>query len=427
MEGIEILLSDTERKHLILTGKNGSGKTSVLEGIVTFLNWMLKSSDTSTKARINEIVKQYEKYGKEVEIAKQRLAGPISEEYTSQDYEKDYSVAKSFTSAFPKSIVIENVPVQLFSEVKNDNEVRNNLNHPEGMEGLNALWKRGEFILKFFEAKRDFDPKESGGPKKIEIDRAPDIRENVNKDFVQHLINQRFAFLDLKDRGEIDQAEEIEKWFQNFERTLKNIFEDESLEFVLTRPNFNYNIVIKNRNPFNINQLSDGYGMFLSIISEIMMRMDNPSNQSSQIYNLQGIVLIDEIETHLHIDLQKKILPFLTDFFPKIQFIVTTHSPFVLSSIANAVIYDLEKQIRVEDLSGYSVEGIIEGYFDNEKYSESIKKKINEYEELMERDTLNDSQKDRLYFLDQYLEELPDFMSPELQVKIQQIKLAKLV
>ena len=49
----------------------------------------------------------------------------------------------------------------------------------------------------------------------------------------------------------------------------------------------------------------------------------------SRIYDVQGIALVDEIETHLHIDLQKKILPFLTNFFPKIQFIVTTHSPFV--------------------------------------------------------------------------------------------------
>lgn len=41
------------------------------------------------------------------------------------------------------------------------------------------------------------------------------------------------------------------------------------------------------------------------------------------------LFLVDEIETHLHVDLQKKVLPFLISFFPKIQFIVTTHSPFV--------------------------------------------------------------------------------------------------
>lgn len=44
-------------------------------------------------------------------------------------------------------------------------------------------------------------------------------------------------------------------------------------------------------------------------------------------------------------------MPFLTSFFPNIQFIVSTHSPFVLNSIDNSVIYDLEKDIRVENLS----------------------------------------------------------------------------
>ena len=44
LENLEIPLSDTERKHLILTGKNGSGKTSVLKGIVTFLDSILAES-----------------------------------------------------------------------------------------------------------------------------------------------------------------------------------------------------------------------------------------------------------------------------------------------------------------------------------------------------------------------------------------------
>jgi predicted ATP-binding protein involved in virulence len=154
--------------------------------------------------------------------------------------------------------------------------------------------------------------------------------------------------------------------------------------------------------------------------------MDRKFHNTSP-YDLQGIVLIDEIETHLHIDLQKKILPFLTSFFPKIQFIVTTHSPFVLSSIDNAVIYDLEKQIRVEDLSGYSVEGVIESYFDNDKYSQSIKDKLSEYETLIKKPIMTEKEQSRIDFLEEYFDELPDFLSPELQVKIQQLKLDQLV
>ena len=103
-------------------------------------------------------------------------------------------------------------------------------------------------------------------------------------------------------------------------------------------------------------------------------------------YDVEGIVMIDELETHLHIGLQRKILPFLTEFFPKIQFIVSTHSPYILNSIENCVIYDLEKHIRMEDMSGYSAEGIVEGYFEFESYSEILLQKVRRYEVLVNKE-----------------------------------------
>ena len=77
-------------------------------------------------------------------------------------------------------------------------------------------------------------------------------------------------------------------------------------------------------------------------------------------YDVEGIVLIDELETHLHVELQRKILPFLTEFFPRIQFIITTHSAYILNSISNACIYDLDKQVRFADFSSYSADEIAE-------------------------------------------------------------------
>lgn len=84
--------------------------------------------------------------------------------------------------------------------------------------------------------------------------------------------------------------------------------------------------------------------------SDLILRMDKNWLLDEEIsqYNAQGIVLIDELETHLHIELQKKILPFLTKFFPNIQFIVTTHSPYILNSISNAKAYDLEKHVELK-------------------------------------------------------------------------------
>jgi predicted ATP-binding protein involved in virulence len=60
--------------------------------------------------------------------------------------------------------------------------------------------------------------------------------------------------------------------------------------------------------------------------------------------------------------------------FPNIQFILSTHSPFVISSIKNAVVYDLENQQCLEDVSAYSYEGIVEYYFNADMYSGKIKR-----------------------------------------------------
>ena len=61
---------------------------------------------------------------------------------------------------------------------------------------------------------------------------------------------------------------------------------------------------------------------------------------------ISGIVLIDEIDLHLHIEFQKEILPLLLKIFPKIQFIITTHSPFFILGLDE--IYN--NQIRLIDL-----------------------------------------------------------------------------
>ena len=108
---------------------------------------------------------------------------------------------------------------------------------------------------------------------------------------------------------------------------------------------------------------------------------------------MEGVVLIDELETHLHVELQSKILSFLTEFFPRIQFIITTHSAYILNSISNACIYDLEKQVRFADFSSYSADEIAEGYFDAQNYSATMQDKILRYQHLVKQEELSDSEK----------------------------------
>lgn len=82
-------------------------------------------------------------------------------------------------------------------------------------------------------------------------------------------------------------------------------------------------------------QLSDGYKCTISLIADIAYRMAilNPQLLDNVVSETPGIILIDEIDLHLHPSWQRRILNDLTTIFPKVQFIVSTHAPAVISSI----------------------------------------------------------------------------------------------
>lgn len=84
-----------------------------------------------------------------------------------------------------------------------------------------------------------------------------------------------------------------------------------------------------------VSQLSDGYKCTISLIADIAYRMAilNPQLLDKVLVETGGIVLIDEIDLHLHPRWQKRILKDLVDIFPKVQFIVTTHAPEVINSV----------------------------------------------------------------------------------------------
>lgn len=83
----------------------------------------------------------------------------------------------------------------------------------------------------------------------------------------------------------------------------------------------------------SINQLSHGQKSILSMIVDIVYRLTTLNPHKRDPLSAQGIVLIDEIELHLHPQWQQTIIDNLCDIFPNIQFIITTHSPYVLSTV----------------------------------------------------------------------------------------------
>lgn len=203
-------------------------------------------------------------------------------------------------------------------------------------------------------------------------------------------------------------------WFQKLEKSLNIIFDDTSIKLEYNRDKKNFEILEEGKQPYTLNQLSSGYSAIINIISNLILKMNKDTNTN---FDVEGVVLIDEVETHLHVSLQKVILPFLESFFPNIQFIVTTHSPFILTLIKDTVIFDLENKIQVEDLSSHSYSSIVESYFNTDEYSKLMKKKYYRYIELKESKLYKNSDAEtELHDLKKYFKSIPTEWAEDMKL-----------
>ncbi len=105
-----------------------------------------------------------------------------------------------------------------------------------------------------------------------------------------------------------------------------------------------------NKNIVDVTQMSDGYRSILSLTFELIRQMIrsyghqavfNNFRNGNYIIDLPGVVLIDEIDAHLHPSWQAKIGEWFLKVFPKLQFIVTTHSPIICRASENGTVWRL--------------------------------------------------------------------------------------
>lgn len=107
--------------------------------------------------------------------------------------------------------------------------------------------------------------------------------------------------------------------------------------------------------PKSFNQLASGNRNIIAMIGDMVIRLFNDQPENSNTEQLEGIVIIDELDTHLHPTWQKALPGLLSEIFPKIQFIASTHSPIPLlgapkESVVLKVHQSSEAGITVEKL-----------------------------------------------------------------------------
>lgn len=390
LKNIEIPLSN-EKKNLIITGKNGSGKTCLLDALAKHLQ-SLASEDAFG---------EYSKYLKNIQESLNRT-------HRNQNLGTINQIHEDVISWKNK----------LF-EINNGLDILFNID----ASSIYKYFNDGEFILAYYKADRVFQIEEVKNVEKISLNTKYLIEEKPSSKFVKYLVDLKVTEALALTNGKERKAQQIASWFQSLEDHLKVIFDDQSLRLVFDDDVFNFYISINGRNNFDFNTLSGGYSAILDIVVDLIMRMEKISNRRFE-YTVPGIVLIDEIEAHLHLELQKNIMKFLTAIFPNIQFIVTTHSPFVVNSLDNVIIYDLENGILVENgLTNVPYKGIVEGYFRVDSCSKKLKDKFERYKKLVKKKYLEDEDFAEISRLQIYLEKIPDYLALDISTEYQMLKL----
>ncbi|MCA9698065.1 MAG: ATP-binding protein [Myxococcales bacterium] len=178
------------------------------------------------------------------------------------------------------------------------------------------------------------------------------------------MINRRTEQAYAREDGDETTADAIAQWFDDFEAGLREIFADPELALVQDRQQFSYRLRFAGNRDVDFAFLPDGFSSVLDIWAEIMLQRER-FQQATGHAAPDGFVLIDELELHLHAELQEKILPFLTRLFPQLQFIVTTHSPAIAASIDDATVFDLRthESISSSELRGRRYGTILTEWF----------------------------------------------------------------
>ncbi len=106
------------------------------------------------------------------------------------------------------------------------------------------------------------------------------------------------------------------------------------------------NVIFEERGTeIKFEQLSEGYKNVITWVIDLLARLSETQTSAEKIRDFEGIVLVDEISLHLHPKWEYSIIKKLRNWFPKIQFIFTTHSPItILGASSDAVFYRIYKE-----------------------------------------------------------------------------------
>ena len=356
----------------LLIGNNGAGKTSVLEGIAVALGGLFVNvAGVSTKNIVKDDVRMNIKpigdSSTTIEYHEPVLAGCSLRVTEEQDF--TWNRIKEEVSATHTKIDDKNVCVWM-KKLTNDSDTILPL---ISFQSAARAWRvrRGDFGT---ELKKKLDDRRCGyiGC----LDSSMDV-----KSIQQWCLKQEIV---RSNKGTVREYEMFKNIVASF---MMEINELDAIPSIYYSPQFDELVYKEDQAEMPISKLSAGYQSLLWMVMDLAYRvcMLNPELEGKE--QIAGIVLIDEIDLHLHPKWQWNVIDALRKTFVGVQFIIATHSPIVISSSkeANLILLDDAREVNyLPDCYGYEVEDVLRYRQESVSRPKKVKLLVDEIERAID-------------------------------------------
>ncbi|WP_423229106.1 AAA family ATPase, partial [Vibrio vulnificus] len=273
------VITNLNGKNLIITGENGCGKTRFLrqlhQYLQQFFNRKIQPKET-IQQQLNHYQAELDRIG-----------------VSDQNYNFYVKQVQSFTEQLER-ISKENMD---FSD----------------SDALFELVNKNQFILRFFEANRLASNIAGNGQIESisnvkQAGKSQNFEQDSSNQFEKYLVSYyNYGSHVIARENNPEKEKQINAWFEKVQNDLRDLFEDHGLILQYNPEEQAFYIHQEGKDPYRFNKLSSGYSSILSIYADLLMKVELRDIPAEDI---TGFVLIDEIDAHLHVSIQRKIFSF---------------------------------------------------------------------------------------------------------------------
>ena len=364
--------NDAQGNVTVFIGNNGSGKTAILKSLALSLSWLvarierergsgspISELDISNGTHFAQISLTVEEQGKAFQWTLAKTAKgkkskaesslidttKLADIYRTQISENN-AASLPLIAYYPAERVVIDVPLEI-----------NTRNSFEQLDGYNKALSHGIDFQSFFEWFRD--------------------REDIENE-VKLMYLEEIDFM-IGDAKYLDILPIVDPHLETVRNAINSFMPSFSKLRVQRKP-FLRMLVNKKNELLDILQLSQGEKSLMALVGDIARRlaMMNPALENPLLG--EGVVMIDQIDMHLHPKWQRSIVQNLQNTFPNCQFILTTHSPAVISDSPNLLVYELNdgEVTQLPNLYGMDVNMVLLQEMDTEVRNTQIEQQLND-------------------------------------------------